>query len=101
MRPGPIDDASSALYLADDFLNCSYKKRGQMKQALRKKHPNTMRYVERIVRIASQHDLLNPEQSIAFRRRLIKELKLRGVWSEQDDVSRIKDLILKVEGIAS
>lgn len=97
---GAIDEKLSALYFADDLLNGSYKKRRQLKSALRKKQPNTLRYVDRILHVASEHDPLNPEQNIAFRRMLVKELKLAGTWSEQDDIKRTKELIKKAEGKA-
>ena len=99
--PNTVDELSSALCLADDLLNCSFKKRPQLKWILRKNYPETLELVERIVAIASDHNLLNPEQNIAFRRRLIKEMKLEGAWTESDNVNSIKDLILEVEGRGS
>lgn len=100
-QPGAIDDVASALYLADDLLNCSFKKRSQLRWTLRRNQPGTLRLVERIVAIASDHDLLDHEQNVGFRRTIVKEMKLKGVWSESDNVKSIKDLILEVEGTAS
>jgi hypothetical protein len=57
--------------------------------------------VERIVAISSEYNLLDPEQNMTFRRRVITEMRLEGEWNEHDDVKQIKDLILEVEGTAS
>jgi hypothetical protein len=89
----------SALCLADDLLNCSFKKRPQLEWTLRKNHPNTLGLLKKIVDITSDHNLSDPEQNIAFRRRLIKEMNWGGVWSESDNVKSIKGLILKVGGV--
>ena len=99
--PGAADKEVSALYLADDLLNCSYRKRPQLKWTLRRKHPDVLRLVERIVSIASDYDLSDSEQNVELRRRLIKEMKLDGAWNELDEAKAIKDLILEVEGRTS
>jgi len=100
-QPGAAGEAVSALCLADDLLNCPFKKRAQLKWALHQNRPNTLRLVERIVDIASGHDLFDPEQNIEFRRKLVKEMTLGGVSSEPDEAKSMKDLILEVEGRAS
>jgi hypothetical protein len=84
-QPVAMDHVRSALYLADDLLNCSSQNREQLKSTLRKNHPHILESVERIVAIASDYSLLDLEQNAAFRRRLISEMKLGGDWSAFDD----------------
>jgi len=90
-HPVPWDEVRKALYLADDLLNCSFDKREQLKSTLRRNHPTTLKTVERIVANASDYNLLNPEQNIAFRREIIREMKLEGEWSEFDDAKSFEE----------
>ena len=99
-QPGFPDKVVSVLYLVDDLLNCSYKKRSQLEWTLRRNHPSILQIVERILTIASNHDLSIPDQNVEFRKKLVKELNLSGVWSEKDDVKSTKSLIFEVEGRA-
>jgi len=92
---GRADDLTSALGLADDLMNCSFKNRQQLEWTLSKNRVNTQRLVERILNIASNYDLYDAESNVAFRRTLVNEMKL-GNWVSSDDLKPIKDLILEV-----
>jgi len=100
-RPVAWDEVRKTLYLADDLLNGSVEKRQRLKSTLPRNHPTALKTVERIVAISSEYNLLDPEQNMTFRRRVITEMRLEGEWNEHDDVKQIKDLILEVEGTAS
>jgi len=100
-RPVAWDEVRKTLYLADDLLNGSFEKRQRLKSALHRNHATALETVEMIVAISSEYNLLDPEQNMTFRRRVVTEMRLEGEWSEHDDVKQIKDLILEVEGTTS
>ena len=100
-RPVTWGEARKTLYLADDLLNGSLEKRERLKWTLRRNHATTLKTVEMIVAISSEYNLLDPEQNITFRRRVITQMRLGGEWSVHDDVKQIKHLILEVEGTTS
>jgi hypothetical protein len=60
-----------------------------------------MRLVNKIVTLASGYDLLEPGKNVAFRKKLIEEMSLRGEWEESNNVESIRKLILEVEGLTS
>jgi hypothetical protein len=97
-QPGKGDELLSALYLADDLLNCSWKKREKLKWALSKYRPNAMKIATKIIRVSSEFDLYSPMSNVAFREKLVRKLNMPGKWTEKDDATEIKKLIVEVEG---
>jgi hypothetical protein len=95
-RPRQIDSVNMALLLADDLLNCSFDYREPLRRVLRKSFPDTLRLTERVVCIASDHDLYDFNSNVEFRRTLIKDLNL-GNWVVCDHVKSLEDLILEKE----
>jgi hypothetical protein len=89
------------LMLADDWLNCSYKIRQKLKWTLQKYQPQTWAVVESILKTASQYVLSQPDANLAFRKEVLKNLKITGNWTEKDEIERTKKLILEVEAKAS
>jgi hypothetical protein len=73
-----VDDKTSALLLADDIQNCSKAKCDQLRTALKQNLPAVLRLIEEIVSAAGGHDLMNPQQSLAFRYRVVERLELEG-----------------------
>ena len=100
-QPGRINEVTGALRLADDILNCSFKNRERLEWTLGRNHPNTLRLVNRIVALASDYNLLDPEENIAFRKKLIEEMNLGDTWRDSDNIEAIRKLIQKVEGTTS
>lgn len=85
-----IDEKTSALIFVDDILNCSEAKRERLRSLLRKNLPAVSRLVEEIVTAANGYDLLNPQQSLSFRHRLVEMLGLEGDWNAVDEVKALK-----------
>jgi len=75
-----------AFILADDIMNCSVEKREQLEEVLSSKHPNTMKFIEKILDIASHYNLLEPKKNIKCSRRIIRSLELGSEWEEIDGV---------------
>lgn len=96
-QPGKEDPLVSALYLSDDLLNCSWKKRQELEWTIKRYRPQTMAIVTRIVTIAGQFDLIESQANLAFRKKLVKKLKMPGTWIEKDDVQTTRALILEIE----
>jgi hypothetical protein len=85
-----VDEKTSALLFADDRLNCSATKREQLIAALRENLPEVSKLVEVIVRTAEGYDLLNTQQSLSFRYKLVEVLELEGKWKAVDEVEALK-----------
>ena len=71
--------------------------RQRLKWALQKYQPQTWRVLEDVLETASQYVLFERDANLAFRKELLKKLKLTGNWTEKDEIEGIKKLILEVE----
>jgi hypothetical protein len=80
------DPKNSALYLADDVLNCSSEKRVQLESKLQVHRPEIMSLLQKIISIRSSYDLSHRKSNMAFRKHLVSELNLGGEWDEHDDI---------------
>ncbi len=76
---------SDALYITDHLTNCSDNYRLRLNNVLRKRLPNTNRFVRIITDILNTSDLHSAEQNLKFCYKLTKELKL-GKWTEFDQL---------------
>ena len=92
------DPLLSALYISDDLLNCSWKKRRELEWVVAKYRPKTMKLVTRITNMAADFDLSDPLINLAFLKKLLKKLKMPGRWIEKDDERTTRELISEVEG---
>ncbi len=93
-----IDDRLKlGLILAEDLLNCSWKKRAEIRWAAKKHQPECAKILDKIERISSRYDLLNQVGNFGFMRELLKNLKIPGKWIEKDDVKTTKELLVQIE----
>ena len=86
----------NALYVADDCINCSSEKCVQLREILRRRHPNTAKNLRKILSITSHFNLLNPKQNIRFSRKIILKLKLGDRWSVVHELEELKKMDKKV-----
>ena len=84
------DSAAAALLFTDDILNCSEMKRKQMKSSLKNYLPDVLELVDGITAEASNYDLLNPPQNVAFKKSLVKKLGLGGQWDVADEAETLR-----------
>lgn len=89
---------SDALYLADRLANCSENYRLRLNKVLKKRVPNTYRFIRNILGILDASELLSAEKNLKFCYKLTKELKL-GKWTELDQLSDIAAYFDKNEEI--
>ena len=79
---------SDALYITDHLTNCSENYRLRLNNVLKKRLPNTSRFVRVIMDMLNTSDLHSPEKNLKFCYKLIKELKLDN-WTEYDQLSNM------------
>lgn len=77
---------SDALLIADDLINCSENYRRRLNSTLKKRLPNTNRFIRIIMNTLNMDDLHSPEKNLKFCYKLAKELKL-DKWTELDQLS--------------
>lgn len=79
---------SDALLIADDLINCSENYRVRLNNILKKRFPNTNRFVRTIMNTLNIDDLHSAKKNLKFCYKLTKELKL-DKWTELDQISKI------------
>lgn len=79
---------SDALLITDDLINCSENYRRRLNNTLKKRLPNTNRFIRTIMNTLNMDDLHSPEKNLKFCYKLTKELKL-DKWTELDQLSDI------------
>lgn len=79
---------SDALNIADDLINCSENYRRRLNNTMKKRLPNTSRFVRTIMNTLNISDLHSPEKNFKVCYKLTKELKL-DKWTELDQLSDI------------
>jgi len=84
---------NNAFLFSDDLMNCSEQKSIQLRKIIEEKYSNTMRLVEKILESASYYNLLDARHSLKFSRRIIKKLKLKGIWLEVDEVTGLISMV--------
>jgi hypothetical protein len=57
-----------------------------------------MKIATKIIRVSSEFDLYSPMSNVAFREKLVRKLNMPGKWTEKDEATEIKKLIVEVEG---
>ena len=101
-----IRDAQSwvgnALLIADDLVNCSDKYQRRLKSIVKKKHHNTARLLNRILKLVPHYNPIHPNKDFYFsrrpiQRRIIRDLNLGAGWEELDEVETLKSMVNTVE----
>jgi len=79
---------SDALLIADDLINCSENYRRRLNNTLKKRLPNTDRFIRTIMNTLNMDDLHSPEGNLTFCYKLTTKLNLDN-WTELDQLSDI------------
>jgi len=88
-----IGERQDALIFANDLLNCSYGKSVRLREILKTKNPETLRLVDKILDVASHHNLLSPEDNLKFEEEVIRELELGSKWDVPDEVRELQLMV--------